>query len=202
MKSGLPSARPAMSRRASEGSSDPEESLDHRVDLRRWEAVQGDARVVGRVSEGQRIAGAVGQQDDDPRSRGGVQQEAEDLLRVLVDPMEILDGEDDRASCTLPEEDGAEGFGRPAMTKGWPHGRDLGIRWIEREERSDERHGPAEVVPDPSDACLDLGPNGADVVALIDMQELPEHVEDRQIGDRPAVGDAAAVSQRAPADST
>jgi hypothetical protein len=96
--------------------------------------MQGDARGVGRVSEGWRIAGAVGQQDDDPRGRGSVQQEAEDLLRVLVDPMEILDGQNDRAPFTFPEQNGAEGFGRPAMAKGWPHVGDLGIRRVQREE--------------------------------------------------------------------
>ena len=97
MKSGLPSALPAISARSPSGRSVVASTeLTISVIALVGERPHGNAHVVAAIAEGLLVAGSMRADEQHARGRDRVGEKADELLRGRVDPVQVLDHEDQR----------------------------------------------------------------------------------------------------------
>ena len=169
-----------------------EHTLYHGRRLRLRQGAQSDPRDVRLLAEALCIARPVGEHHHDWVRGHGIEQEPENVLRMGVDPVEILDHQHERVLAAMGQQEVAHGFrGAPLALHG-VHRLHRGVARVEREERTEEGHRPRDVVSGLADPTLDLVQHGLDVVAFLDTKKVAQEVEDGEVGDGMTVGDAAA----------
>jgi hypothetical protein len=92
-----------------------EDRVDHGQTVLTGEPVEGELRGVGLVHPRRPVAGSVCAHQKDRRTGEVLDQGDEVVLRRLVDPVEILDGEDQRLALAALEAEQAEDLDRPAL---------------------------------------------------------------------------------------
>ncbi len=175
---------------------EPARPDDRLGDLRRLtlgERPQTDMREVRRVPEGLRPTGAVRYEEQDPVLRHDVDQVGEELGRRGVDPVRVLDRQDEWPPCGGRHRDGPQRLERRRLPQPRIHRRHLVVPG--REEMLEERD-IAGIRAGERDAVPQLAGDGLVVVGLLDPVGVLHHVDDREVGDLRPVGDAATDAPR------
>ena len=114
MKRGLPAARVRI-RSFSSGATSPsfEEGPNQLGTGLQRELVQADPVVIGLATPGRGVLGAVEEDQEDGGFGQPADQVVQELLGGAVDPVQVLDDQDEGLMLALPEEQVAEGLEDP-----------------------------------------------------------------------------------------
>ena len=167
----------------------------HVQGLGRRERLQSERRVEAAAPEGRAVADPVGEDDHDRRARHRAHERVEILLRAGVDPVQVLEHEDDGPNGRSPQRHRAHGVQHPLPPGGRVHPGDSRIARVHGQQVPHVRDIRLEL-PHAPHAVLDLGDDLGLAVELLDAEVLPELVEQRQERDRLAEGDALALQPR------
>ena len=173
------------------GGLSPEQVIEQQAGDIGRERLEQNLRVVAFVAPPVPVLGTVTGQNQQPMLGDALHQGVQDLLRLRVDPVQILDDDDDGLQAALLHEQAREGLQRPAVflvrVERAPRRVD---HWHieECQERGGRRHQRGSERQQPGDHPLaDL----ANVVAGLNEEIRLQQVDDRQVrGLRPVRGGA------------
>ena len=198
-KNGFPSAFPRMTSatRSDTASARRTERTTLQAVLPR-QGRERDLGDVGAVHPGRPVARPVGDDAHRRQPRRAVHQGGEALLRRRVDPVEVLDDEEDRPPPRPAQDELAQRLEGPGLDG---RGRERGERLRalrDAEQPKDVRNRPGRLDPDLLDSRADLGGDDVRALALGDPEVGPEDVENREVGDGAGVGLAPPLQERDP----
>src|SRR5208337_310450 len=132
---------------------------------------------------------------DEERARRGrrVAKKRQELLRCRIDPVEVLDHQDERSELRglqCERLQGAEGLCASARGVEGRHGL---VTRGEREELPHEGQRPREIPAEGPNPLLDLADGCSLIVAIVDPEIAAESVDDRQEGGPLSVRGTAAL---------
>ncbi len=154
----------------------------HGRHLGRREGLERDPHVVAAVAEGLLVAGTMGEQKARPGGGDRIDQELEEFLGGGVDPVQVLDHEDQRLPLGRAQEERVQGSDGLAPARDGVEFLDLRVGDREREELVEEGERPAEIFAGATHGALHLGERRVVVVAIFDAEAASQPVDDRLEG--------------------
>jgi hypothetical protein len=130
--------------------------------------------------------------DEDPRRGDAVDERGEIFFSARVDPVKILEHEDQRASRGAAQRHREHGVEAAFSSLGAVHGGDRGITGIDGKQIPHERDVRVETTQ-PAHAVFDLGDDLRFAVELVDAKVLAKLIHDRQQRARVPERDAPAL---------
>jgi hypothetical protein len=146
------------------------------------ERLERDPDVVAPVAEWMLVAGPVREQEARPRGGDRIDQELEELLGGGVDPVQVLDHEDERLPLRCPQEERVQGSDGLAPARDGVELLDRRVIDGEREELLQEGEHPGEIFAGSAHGALNLGERRVVVVAVFDAELALQPVDDRSEG--------------------
>ena len=139
------------------------------------------------------ILGAVVDQQQHPGGRQALDQHIEHGLRLGVDPVQVFEDQQQRLHLAFAQQDALQRLqgAAPPLQGVQGQERTVGRQGFEQGEHG--RHGVLEGVIQRQDLPGDLGPDRAEVIAVLDVTVGFEQVTDRQVGGGLAVGHGATL---------
>ena len=135
------------------------------------------------------VLGPVVHEQHEPGAREALHQAIEEGLGLRVDPVEILEDDEERLDLALPEQETLHGVQRSVVA----------LRGLERlpprilhrhvQEREEGRDSRLEGWIERQHLAGQLLPDLPGIVARIDLAVGPEELDQRQVGHAAAVGD-------------
>jgi hypothetical protein len=145
------------------------------------------------IRVGQRVSRAGGEEEQGGSGRDHRHHPEQGLLGRFVGPMEILDHDDDRPSAADLGDQHAERFEQPGAAFAGVHARHRLVAGIDAEEEPEVGHGREGRGVPPGGAGGEPVDHRGVVVGLLDTEGTFDDLDERQVGDVPAVGDAMAL---------
>src|SRR6266851_5253212 len=165
----------------------------------RRQGVDPELAVIGLATPAVAVLGAI-VDEEQYRCRGqALRQAVEQGLRLRVDPVEILQHQDEGLDLTLAEEQSLHSIERELAALGrleLPEAVLL-VQGVEKPENGRDRVRECPVQGE--EMSGDLGAYRADVVTLVDAEIGLQEIDDREIAGGSAIGDSAGLEVRHPA---
>ena len=162
------------------------------------ERVDPDLAIVRLAAPRVLVFGTVIDREEQAGRRKALDQGVEERLGLGVDPLKILEHEQQRARLALAQEDPLDGGEGPAAALGRRKPEEGALLGQGIEEPEDRRDCLLEALVERQEVARDLRSDGADVVGRLDPKVGTEQIDHWQVRRPLAVGDGAAL-EREPA---
>ncbi len=170
----------------------PQHRVHHDPAVARGEAAQGDLGGVRLVHPARLVARAIGEDQEQGDRRDPLDHRGEEVLGGLVDPVEVLDLQEDQAAAAGVEEDLAQHGEGPRLER---LRAELGERLgplLDVQQAQEIGQGLLGIEIRAREALADPGGDGNRPIPLADPPFVAQHVEERKVRDSGAIGEAAA----------
>ena len=173
----------------------PQEGLQQFLGARGGQGVEPELRVVGLVPPAVLVLGAVVDEQEQAGGGQALDQAVEDRLGLGVDPVQVLEDQQQRLHLALAQQQALDGLeGALAALRGIEV---LPVPVLDRhvQEREEGRQGRPEGRIQGEELAGELLADLAPVVAVVDLEVGLEEVAHGEVGSGLAVGDRAAFEQ-------
>jgi hypothetical protein len=176
-----------------EGGVAAEQGLQQRGRILRRERIQAELTVIGLPAPAVPVLRAVIDEVQDADGRQALDQAVQNGLRLGVDPVEVLEHDQQGLKLALAQEKPPQGVDGALPPRGWVQGLPPAIlhRHVEECEQCGQRR--LERAVEREDLARDLLPNGTRLVPITDLEVAPEETAHREVRRRLAVGDGASL---------
>ncbi len=144
------------------------------------------------------VLGAIVDEEQDRRRGNALHQAVEQGLRLRVDPVEVLQHQDERLDLALAEEQPLHGIERELPTLGRLEVSEAVVLGQGVEQPENRRDQVLECLVEGEEMPGRLGANRADVVALVDTEIRFQEIDDGEIAGGLAIRDGAGLQDPAP----
>src|SRR5712691_5924317 len=155
----------------------------------RVEAQLGEVRP---PSPGMLILGPIVDEEENTRGRQALDEGIEERLGLAVDPMEVLDDQQERPRLTFPQQQARDGVERALTTLGRVEGLPAEVAGWDVQQRQEGRRERLERAVERQERAAHIIANVAALVPVLDLEVRSEEVNDRQIAGRLPVRDGPA----------
>ena len=174
----------------------PEQGLQQRGRILRRERVQPELAVVGLPAPAVPVLRAVVDEEQEPGRRQALDQPVEHRLRLGVDPVEVLEHDQERLDLALPQEEPPQGVDGPLPPRGRVQRLPPAVLHRHVEQREERGQRRLERAVEREELAGDLLPDGAGLVAVGDLEVALEEVDHREVGRGLAVRDGAGLEDQ------
>ena len=174
----------------------PEQRLQQRGRTLRRERVQPELAVVGLPAPAVPVLGTVVDEEQEPGRRQALDQPVEHRLRLGVDPVEVLEHDQERLDLALPQEEPAQGVDGPLPPRGRVQRLPPAVLHRHVEEREERRQRRLERAVEREELARDLLPDGARLVPVTDLEVTREETRHREIRRGLAIRDGARLEDQ------
>jgi len=159
-----------------------QERLEQLVGARRRQRRDRDLAEAGPAPPVVLELGPVVDEQQEPRCPDPLEEAVEDRPGLGVDPLEVLEDQDERLAIALLQEEAGQRVEHAAPPLARVEGAERLILRQRDEERQDRRDRVVEVGVERPDLCPHLSGDLVRPVAVVQLEVLPEELDDRQVG--------------------
>ena len=157
------------------------------------EGINPELVVAGPAAPPMLVLGAIVHEQEDGRCGHAVEEAVEDGLSLAVDPVEVLEDQDQRLHPALAEEERLDGLVGPAAPVGRVQGAEGAVLGQSVEQSADGRDRVLQGPVEHQHFAAHLFRDGAGVVARLGAEVRLEEIDHRKVRRRLAVGDRRAL---------
>jgi len=176
--------------------SGPKEGLEQGVGALGGQRVDPELRVVGLAPPAVLVLRAVVHEEEEARRGQALQQGVEQGLGLGVDPVEVLEDQEQRLDLALPQEEALAGVQGPLAALGGIQGLPLSVLDGHIQEGQEGRQGGLEGPIQGEEFAGDLLADLPHIVAALDLAVGLEEVDHGQVGGGLAIGHRAALQDQ------
>ena len=157
------------------------------------QGVEPELRVVGLAAPAMRVLGAVVHEEEHPGRRQALDQTVQDGLGLAVDPVEVLEDDEQRLDLALAQEQTLDRLQGPLAALRRVERRPRGVVHRHVQQRQERGHGGLEGLVQRQELAGDLLADGPRIVLVLNLQVSLEQVDHGQIRRGLPVGDRAGL---------